>query len=124
MNHPNFHWIAEQYHSGKAPDEMDLGSANLSQADRLHLLHQALREFPTEESLWKGSNEVVLPARKAPDNLQQDSANSIARFEDGTDIYPGHQSCTAIKVAPEGPLEAQDRDAATETTAIPRPGMA
>jgi len=70
MNHPDLHWIAQQLHSGKTPDEVSLVGMNLSAIARLELAQQALREFPTEASLWAGSNEVVLPERATPENIQ------------------------------------------------------
>jgi hypothetical protein len=70
MNRADLHWIAEQLHSGMAPDEVCLAGVNLSAIARLELAQQALREFPTEASLWAGSNEVALPERETPINIQ------------------------------------------------------
>ncbi len=69
MNPPDLHWIAQQLYTGRSPDEVSLAGVNLSNEARLQLVDQALREFPTEASLWAGSNEVVLPAREAPVNV-------------------------------------------------------
>jgi hypothetical protein len=70
MNRPDLHWIAQQLHSGRTPDEVSLAGVNLSAIARLELAQQALMEFPTEASLWAGSNEVVLPERNTPGNIQ------------------------------------------------------
>jgi hypothetical protein len=70
MNRPDLHWLAEQFHSGRTPEGLDFGSANLDQEGKLQLIDQALQAFPTEASLWAGSNEVVLPDRDIPSNIQ------------------------------------------------------
>lgn len=69
MNHPDLHLIAQQIYTGRSPDEVSLAGVDLSVEERLQLVDQAIRAFPTEASLWAGSNEVVLSARDTPTNV-------------------------------------------------------
>ena len=69
MNHPDLHLIAEQLYADKAPEDVSLAGVSLSLVARLQLVDQALLAFPSEASLWAGSNEVVLPAWDGPRNI-------------------------------------------------------
>jgi hypothetical protein len=69
MNPPDLHWIARQYHTGKMPEEMDMGTVEMDLGKRLQLVDQAIQAFSTEASLWAGSNEVVLPGWDTPHNI-------------------------------------------------------
>jgi len=92
MNRPDLHWLAEQFHSGKTPEGMDFDSTSLSLESRLQLVDQALRAFPTEASLWAGSNEVVLPVRDIPSNIQPFNRFTQAPARPGLNPSPSTNS--------------------------------
>lgn len=69
MNHHHLHWIAEQHHSCVDLKDMDFGSLDTDDAARRELVARALHAFPTQASLWAGSNEVVLHDEDARSNV-------------------------------------------------------
>ena len=58
--------IAEQFHGGKPLIEIDFGGAQLNHMDKLYQVDLAIRKFPAPDSIWDGSNEVVLPVHEEP----------------------------------------------------------
>lgn len=93
----NWKLIAEQFHSGKDLHQIDFGATRLTLYEKLQRLESAIREYPTPDSVWGGSNEVVIAVQeKTP--VSPSNVHPLVIAESESTLVPILTSRTRLKL--------------------------